>query len=320
LAKDARGNPLLNTVDLKMCCDACIRRGLELSCKHMLGQLPHWQQRGRHDTIQRLMATEPDTFMVEMRGVVMDGLSQPAFDATAMRNLMTDPTFVWRHDGSTISHIFVALDPAAGGEQSEYAVVSAFYTVDDKLVICGAEAGKYREQRSCASLLINHIMALRRDIPGAASARIVFIPESNLGFEALWVTDEIRRSGLGDHWRVMVEDDNRAGVKVNRSMKHLMVIRMNKRLINGRVAHLAPFVSVGDSEHTPEEMRDRLLGQLKDFKRKVKPPRDPHHGQAVVSYSGKDGYGFDDLCMAFLLLDVMKDHFYRDAVKYGDFY
>jgi hypothetical protein len=266
------------------------------------------------------MATEPDTFMVEMRGVVMDGLSQPAFDPTAVRNLMADPKFVWHHDGSTISHIFVALDPCAGGERSEYAVVSAFYSVHDELVICGAEAGKYREPGACTSLLINHLMALRRDIPGAEGARIVFIPESNLAWEAIWAVAEIQRSGIGDHWRVMREDDNRAGVKVNNNMKHLMVLNMNMRLTLGRVFRLDPFVSIGDSGRSPEEMCEHLLTQLKDFKRKVKPPRDPHHGKALVSYSGKDGYGFDDLCMAFLLLDVMKNHFYSNTVKYGDFY
>ena len=41
-------------------CEACKRRDLELLCTHMSGQLPPWQQRGRHDDIQRLMETAGD--------------------------------------------------------------------------------------------------------------------------------------------------------------------------------------------------------------------------------------------------------------------
>ena len=319
-AKDARGNPLLNTLNMKMVCETCERRGLELTCKHKLGQLPQWQQRGRHDDIQRLMATQGDesTFLVEMRGIVADGQKKPAFNAKAMRELMTGTEKIYVHDGSDIRHIFVALDPHGGGAQSEYAVTSAFY-IGEKMIICGAEAGSYTEQRSCANLLAHHIMALRK-IPGAEASRIVFIPESNLGFEALWATQHLAMTGLTDNLRVMQEDANRAGVKTNRTLKHDMVVAFNMRLNMGNVYTMADFVSVGDSKHTPEEMRDRLLGQLKDFMRIVKPPRDPYHGSPTVSYSGKDGHGFDDLCMSLLLGHTMRSVFWSNQEKYRDFY
>ena len=319
-ARDGRGNSLFNVLNLRMVCNACQRRGAELTCAHMLGQLPRWQSRGRHDFIQRVMSTEEDTFLVEMRGVVADGMKQPAFDVNAVNDLMTNPEMVFTPSGADIKHLFVALDPAAGGEQSEYAVVSAFYDSADNLIMCGGEAGKYREQRSCANMLMNHIMALRSSIPGAANAKVVFIPESNLAFEALWVTDEMRRAGLGDFWRVIIEDANRAGVKTSRQLKHLMVLNMNSRIARGRVRRVSNFVSIGDSDKTPEEMQEKILVQVKEFMRKVKPPRDPHHGTPTVSYSGKDGHGKDDLCMAFLLLDMMRNRFFGDQEKYGDFW
>ena len=321
-ARDGRGNPVLNTIDLKLVCDSCLLRDLALKCKHMLGQLPAWQQRGRHETIQKLMETDDqsDTFLVEMRGVTSDGMKKPAFDPTAVRELRESPDYIWTPSGGDIKHIFVALDPSAGGAQSEYAVVSAFEGPNDELVICGAEAGEYKEQRSCASMLINHLIALRRDVPGAANARIVFIPESNLGFEALWVTDEIRRCGFTGQWRVMIEDANRGGVKTNRPLKHSMVLNMNMRLARRRVYRMSQFVSVGDSGVTPDAICDRLMDQLKDFMRKVKPPRDLDHGMPTVSYSGKGGYGKDDLCMSLLILDIMRNRFWSDREKYGDFY
>lgn len=311
-ARDARGNPVIFTLDLKMVCDRCIRAGAELSCKHMLGQLPAWQQRGRHDTIQRLMGTNEDVFLTEVRGLVTDAKKTPAFDPTAMTNLMENPDRIWTPDGSDIRHIFVGLDPAAGGSQSEYAVVSAFYGKNDEMVICGAEAGAYREQRSCAGLLINHIMSIKKNVPGAANARIVFIPESNLAFESLWITDAMARCGLGEDWRVMFEDSNRAGVKTSRELKHLMVLNLNAKLVLGRVYTMSHFVSIGDSERTPEDMREHLLKQMAHYSRKVKPPRDKDHGSPTVSYSGKDGIGFDDLCIAVQLLDLMRNRFWAD--------
>ena len=319
-ARDGRNNTLFNVLDLKMVCDNCQRRGLELECRHLLGQLPAWQSRGRHDFIQRVMATEEDTFLVEMRGVLADGMRKPAYDEKSIRKLCSDPSMVYEPDGRMIKHIFVALDPAAGGEKSEYAVVSAFYDEADRMIICGAEAGKYKDHRSCTSLVINHIMALRQKIPGAEQARIVFIPESNLAFEAVRVTDEMHQCGMGDYWRVMIEDANRAGFKTNRDIKHLMVLNMNGRLVRDRVMRMKNFVSVGDTGETPEEVEQKLLGQIKDFMKKVKPPRDPHHGTATISYSGKDGDGCDDLCMAFSFLDLLRNRFWSDSEKYGSFH
>lgn len=307
---------------MQMVCEACQRRGLELSCKHKLGQLPQWQQRGRHDDIQRLMKTAGDesTYLVEMRGIIADGQKKPAFDAGAVRELLEDPTRIWKPDGGAIRHIFVALDPSGGGQRSEYAVTSAFYGPNDEMIICGAEAGTYREPTECANLLGNHIMALRRNIPGAEVARIVFIPESNLGFEAIWATRHLQLTGMTENLRVIHEDANRLGVRTNRQLKHDMVVSMNLRLSLRRVYRMSNFVSIGDSEHTPDGMGDRLFGQLKDFMCIVKPPRDPYHGTSTVSYSGKDGHGFDDLCMSLLLLDVMRNKFWSDKQKYGDFY
>ncbi len=314
-AKNVHGVPIIKTINLEMVCQACKRSGDELTCKHMLGMLPRWQSTGRHADVQALMATQESTFLVEMRGVESDAFTTPAFDVGGIRDLC-EKRYV--HDGSDIRHIFIGLDPAAGGAKSDYAIVSAFYTNTDQLVICGAEAGTYRENTQCASLLINHIMGVRRNLPGAQNARAVFIPESNLAFEALWATDEIRRSGLRDVC-VMREDANRAGVKTNRDLKVTMAMALNMKVVRRNAFVLDKFVSIGEGR-TPEQILDELLAQLKQYSRIVKPPRDPRAGQPVVSYSGKSGYGHDDLAIAVQLLNVLQPKFWTDTATYGSWH
>jgi hypothetical protein len=311
-AKNARGMPIIHTINMEMVCETCKRAGKDLTCAHLLGQIPAWQQRGRHADIQAMMATQESTFLVEMRGVESDEFTKPAFDVAAMRNFAAQ---YYTHDGGEIRHIFIGVDPAAGGAKSEYAVVSAFYTSTQQLVVCGAEAGSHRDNADCASMLINHIIGVRRDVPGAQNARIVFIPESNLGFMAMSATDEIRRAGLRDIC-VMREDDNRAGIKTNRALKEVMAMAFNLKLMHGNAFLLDRFVCVGEGR-TPEDMRDEVVMQLRNFSKIVKPPRDPRAGQPTVHYSGKAGYGFDDLTMALLLLNVLQPKFWTSEDMYG---
>ncbi len=261
------------------------------------------------------MAMQESTFLVEMRGVEADIFTTPAFDVGGIRD-MCEKRYV--HDGSDIGHIFVGLDPAAGGAKSDYAIVSAFYTASDQLVICGAEAGTYKENTQCASLLINHIMGVRRNLPGAQNARVVFIPESNLGFEALWASDEIRRSGLRDVC-VMREDANRAGVKTNRELKITMATAFNMKVVRRNAFVLDHFVCIGEGR-TPDQILDEFLMQLKHYSRIVKPPRDPRAGQPTVSYSGKSGYGHDDLAIAVQLLNVLTPVFWTDKAAYASWH
>lgn len=67
-AKDVHGNRIIHTINLEMVCQACKRSGDELTCKHMLGNLPRWQTVGRHADVQAMMQTQESTFLVEMRG------------------------------------------------------------------------------------------------------------------------------------------------------------------------------------------------------------------------------------------------------------
>lgn len=259
------------------------------------------------------MKHHEDTFLVEMRGVESNMYTTPAFDRKAVDDLRVSH---YAPDGSDIRQIFVGIDPAAGGAKSEYAVVSSFYTAQDQMVLCGAEAGKWKATSDCVGMLINHIQAIRARVPGAKNAHIILIPESNLAMEALWAWGDIQRSGLHDICTVR-EDANRAGVKTTKDTKVLMALALNLKIVRRNIFVMDHFVSVSDDTRTGEDMRDALTDQLRNYMRHVKPPKDPLHHNPTVSYSGKSGTGFDDLAIAVQLVNMLQPRFWSDEVQYG---
>ncbi len=251
----------------------------------------------------------------KMRGVSTDAYIKPAFDQAGVADLCKN----WfNHDGSAIRHLFVAVDPAAGGALSDYAIVSAFFTKEDQLVICGAETHKGKDNSLNAALVIQHIMALRRLIKGASDARVVFVPESNLATEHMWATREMRHSGLGQ-FCVMREDNNNVGTRTTKELKHTMALLLNTKIVRRNIFVLNGFVSVVDGSST-EDMLNKLLDQMKNYSRIVKPPRDKHHGSAIVSYTGKSGHGHDDLVIAIQLLNAMHGPFWSKIAEYGQYH
>ncbi len=311
-AKNTRGQPVIRCINLKMVCDRCIRLGKELTCPHLLGQIPRWQEKGRHADVQALMKTQQDTFLVEMRGTESNMYSTPAFDRGGVMALRDSS---YKPDGSDIRQIFIGIDPAAGGAKSEYAILSVFYTNSDQMVLCGAEAGSWTETSDCCGALINHILAIREQVPGGKNAHIVIVPESNLAMEALWAWGMIQRSGIHDIC-TMREDANKVGVRTSKATKVLMALALNFKIVRRNVFIMDNFVSVSDDNRTGEDMRDALVDQLKQYMKHVKPPRDPKHNDATVSYSGKSG-GFDDLAIAVQLVNMLQPRFWSDETQYG---
>lgn len=315
-AKNKQGEPVIHTINLEMVCDRCKRAGLELTCKHKLGELPRWQSSGRHDDIQALMKTNEDTFLTEMRGIGgMDKYTRPAFDQAGIAHLCTN---FYKHDGSDIRHLFIGIDPAAGGAGSDYAIVSGFFTASDQLVICGAETANFKDNFFSLQLICNHVLWLRRNIPGAHNAIVVFIPESNLATEHIWGDRTIRNSGIG-HFCVMREDKNRIGSRTSKELKHVMAQALNQKIVRRNIFILDGFVAIGDGYST-EDMVDKLMEELKNYSRITKPPRDIHHGNPIVSYTGKAGFGHDDLVIAIQLMNVMQVTFFAKPEEYEAFY
>lgn len=155
-------------------------------------------------------------------------------------------------------------------------------------------------------LLVSHIQKLRQ-VPGLESAIIVFVPESNLAFEGTHQSNVILNSGLSNVC-IMREDDNRAGVRMDNSLKKAMATAFKYKLNKGKVRFLYDFVSLGEKK-VYDDVRNEIVEELVYYTRIVKPSKDPFE-QPKEIFSGKKGYGTDDLAIAIMLNLIMERRFY----------
>jgi hypothetical protein len=113
------GMPMFMTVCIQLSCDACIEQGKAHECPHMLHLVPRWQSGERHLRLKTIMEDRPDLIQSELSGLAFDALHQ-AFRSQDI-DIMMKP---WQLMPSLDEYIYIAIDPAAGGAQSNYCVVS----------------------------------------------------------------------------------------------------------------------------------------------------------------------------------------------------
>lgn len=312
--KNKNGEPIFRVINVKMVCDECEANGVAMQCKHRMGMLPFWQSSKRHDDIEAMMGGEASTFLVEMRGISDDPYMKAAFDPPAVAWLRTDEaTVTLDREQLTPNHIFVCIDPAAGGKGSDYAIVTTIFD-RGRMIIVGAEANEFRRPQDAVAVLIAHIIEVRR-LRGFESATAVLIPESNMGFEGMWIEQEVLRSRLADCC-VMEEDDNRAGVRQTNATKTDMAHALDLHLRDNKVLFLKEMVCL-NQKITSSDMRAKLIDQLESYS-KIAIPSNQQHGETKFIYSGKQGSGHDDLAIAIQMCPMMQKRFFNDTVKYGE--
>lgn len=147
--------------------------------------------------------------------------------------------------------------------------------------------------------------------------RIIFVPESNLAWEGIHVQHALHKANIPDVCS-MIEDDNRAGVKINNNSKKLMTLAFNTKLLERSVYFHKDFKCIGE-DNTPEDMKQEIIIQLRNFSRILTPSRDIHK-PPKETYGGKSGHGYDDHVIAVVLNHVMKNRFFNTPETYGNFY
>ena len=65
--RDKEGNLLFRVINMKLVCAKCEKKGKELTCQHMMGEIPYWQDEKRHKDIEIMMSDETGTWLREMR-------------------------------------------------------------------------------------------------------------------------------------------------------------------------------------------------------------------------------------------------------------
>jgi hypothetical protein len=130
--KYPNGRHVFHNMEFKLVCEDCEAEGLADKCKHLEYELPWWQDKRRHGKLELMMQDSHDDYMREIRGVEVDSNVTPAFDHNYVTKLRDADRLI--DLPITIRHVFVTVDPAAGGDRSKFAVVSCVY-FDQKIMV-----------------------------------------------------------------------------------------------------------------------------------------------------------------------------------------
>jgi len=120
------GRKVMLVLNFEMVCEDCKAKGEPEKCKCLMADLPHWHMSSQLEKLEILLANDLDTFMAEMRNMPGDASITPAFDPLDVAHL-AKPESVMRMAEITSDKIFVAIDPACGGDTSKMAIVSSIF-------------------------------------------------------------------------------------------------------------------------------------------------------------------------------------------------
>lgn len=131
--KTKTGRSLFKVILMSQVCDLCERNGTAKSCKHLQGEIPWWQDASRHGDLEDMMGQDHlEEYLRETKGFQVNLLNTPAFN-----HIVIDEIFDEKNDYRGVSHakhVFMAIDPCAGGARSRFAAISTIY-VNGEMVV-----------------------------------------------------------------------------------------------------------------------------------------------------------------------------------------
>ena len=156
-------------------------------------------------------------------------------------------------------------------------------------------------------LFIDHLLALKREIPLLKQSIIVVDIEADYGIQAL-IHNQYLNEALEDHPElynvcVLQEDNGRHGVRVSTIGKEFMIMEMDRKISSGCLKFHDYVVTAGKNAlgecSDPEQRKKDFLNQLNSFVWVINTAKTPH-GRTKRTASGKGGGNQDDICMATL--------------------
>jgi len=127
------GRKVMLTLNFEMVCEDCKAKGEPEKCKCLMADLPHWHSSAQLEKLEILLANSRDTYLQEMKNLVVDSAITPAFDPRDVARLGKIESIMPMAE-FTANKIFVAIDPACGGDLSKMAIVSAIF-VDQLMIV-----------------------------------------------------------------------------------------------------------------------------------------------------------------------------------------
>ena len=113
------GLPLFTSISVQLACRRCIEDGKAAACVHMLHLVPRWQSSDRHVKLKTIMQDRPDLIESELSGLAFDS-NQQIFKTSHIEIMFNQPP----PPPILNEAVYTFIDPAAGGPQSDYAVLS----------------------------------------------------------------------------------------------------------------------------------------------------------------------------------------------------
>lgn len=128
------GRSLFKVIVMDQVCEDCKRSGTAGTCKHKQGEIPWWQDVKRHDDLEQMMSKDHfEEFMRETKGFSVNQMVTPAFTNNILQEILQPDNDYSGTDH--VKHIFVSVDPSAGGNRSKYAITSFIYPGKGEMVV-----------------------------------------------------------------------------------------------------------------------------------------------------------------------------------------
>jgi hypothetical protein len=127
--------PVFQTFQIELVCKPCKEAGKAAECQHMLHLVPRWQSSQKHEKMKLVMQDRPDLIQSELAGVAFDSLQQ------AFRPEDIDQMYGLKPlNMEVMQPIYIFIDPAAGGPQSDYCILTITRTQGISTVISTFES------------------------------------------------------------------------------------------------------------------------------------------------------------------------------------
>jgi hypothetical protein len=123
--KDDKGEDVFNVLKFDLICEKCalledVKK--KMQCTHKYQELPPWQSENKHSRLKFLMASQPELYLRETKGILSEGSNNP-FKMGWVKRMIDNPRTV---PTGTVSHVFIGIDPNGGGA-SKFGIVSGYF-------------------------------------------------------------------------------------------------------------------------------------------------------------------------------------------------
>ena len=282
-------------------CLSCRSAGMSFKCTHLDHLRPSWHSTQKLKRIKLLMQGNEDLAAQELSGI-STAENKRAFPIRKVKRLFAaSRTPVPGH----IQFIFVAIDPCGSGN-SNLAICTS-YTKQGQLILLGLDAVKCKTVEEAYGGITAHVNILRNraginDV--IKNATLVFIIESNLGFEASHIANHVSKTFTN---LIVMNQNEKIGLHTNNEFKRGSAVLIRNQLQTEMISFSKSLFSTAKPlEKTLEQFEEELYEY-----REIVEKSDSHFARVKLTYTGKlDSTSNDDLVLALCLNSYWSRQFY----------